>query len=160
MDTHIEFLKKAAEIALGSGCLRGKRGSVFVKEGKILGEAFNTCLPKNETCKELGCLRDKLGLQKGQDLEKCRAIHSEALVVCDAAREGISLDGATAYITCMPCINCAKLMLKAGIKEVYYIDVYGDRTGEILLQKMGVKCERIKLSDDKPESRLRDTEGQ
>lgn len=155
-----EFLRKAAKVALGSGCLRGKRGSVFVKDGKVLGQAFNTCLPANDICQKNGCMRDKLGLERGKDLEKCRSIHSEALVVCESSKRGVSLNGSTAYITCMPCVNCAKLMLNAGVKEVFYLDIYGDNAGEILLQKMGVKCERIKLDNDSPEERLRDTEGQ
>lgn len=155
-----EFLKRAAEISSDSGCVRSKRGAVFVKDGKILIEAFNTVLPDNECCKKGGCLRDKLGLQMGKELEKCRAIHAEAKAIVMAAKKGIEIDGATAFITCMPCINCAKLLAVSGIKEIYYLDIYGDKIGEDLLKKMGIKCERVKIEGDDFSLRMRDTNGQ
>jgi len=159
MNTHY-YLKRAAELALKSGCLRGKRGAVLVRDNKILVEAHNTPYPTNDFCQKHGCLRDKLGLGLGRELEKCRAIHAEAKAIALAARKGISLEGATAYITCMPCINCAKLLVAAGIKAVYYLDIYGDRTSLTFLQRMGVKCERVRLPGDQPETRLRDARGQ
>jgi len=154
------YLKRAAKLALRSGCLRAKRGAVIVKDNKILVEACNTPFPSNDFCQKHGCLRDRLKLGLGRELEKTRAIHAEAKAISLAALRGVSLEGATIYITCMPCINCAKLILTAGIKKVYYLDLYSDRTGERLLKKMGVGCERVKLEGDRPEKRLRDTRGQ
>lgn len=154
------FLKMAAREALKSGCLRGKRGAVFVNKDKVLVKAYNKVYPANNFCQKHGCLRDKLKLGLGEKLEKCRSIHAEAMAICLAAQKGISLNGAVGYITSMPCINCAKLMLASGIKEVYYLDVYGDRIGEKFLQKMGVKCQRVVLDGDEPGERLRDTKGQ
>ncbi len=143
-----------------SGCLRGKRGSVIVKDEEVLVVGFNMPYPENNFCQEHGCLRDKLGLGLGRELEKCRAIHSEAQAICFAAKKGISLDGSTIYITCQPCMNCAKLIIAAGIKEVYYLDRYGDQTSIKLLEKMEVKCQRVKLEEDDPSKRLRDPSGQ
>jgi dCMP deaminase len=160
MEIKEEMLRRAVKLALNSGCLRGKRGAVMVKEGKIVAEAFNMPLPDNGICQRLGCLRDKLGLQMGKDLEKCRSIHAEAKAVTLAAREGKGLEGGVAYITCMPCMNCAKLMAEAGIKEVYYLDEYGDKASQKFLEAMKVKMERVRLEGDKIEERLRDTNGQ
>lgn len=155
-----KFLKLAVEEAGLSGCVRSKRGAVMVVKDIIVGKAFNCPLPENGVCQKGGCLRDRLKLGLGKELEKCRAIHAEAKVITEAAKNGVSLDGAVAYITCMPCINCAKLMIGAGIKEVYYLDEYGDKTSMKLLEGMGVKIERIKLEGDKKEERLRDASGQ
>lgn len=155
-----DYLKLAAKLALKSGCLRGKRGAVFVRDGEILVKAYNKVYPTNNFCQKHGCLRDKLKLGLGQELEKCRSIHAEAIGISLAAQKGISLEKSIVYITSMPCINCAKLMLTAGIKEVYFLDVYGDRAGVTFLEKMGLACERLKLKDDKPEKRLRDLKGQ
>lgn len=160
MNNSQKFLKLASKKALKSGCLRAKRGAVVVKGGKVLAWAYNTPFPSNDFCQKHGCLRDKLKLGLGQELEKCRAIHAEALAVSQAAKKGISLKGGTIYITCMPCVNCAKLILGAGIKEVFYLDLYGDQTALALLKKMGLKCQRIKLKNDQPEKRLRDSKGQ
>lgn len=154
------FLKIAAGEAQKSGCQRGKRGAVFVRNNKILIKAFNRVYPTNDFCQKHGCLRDKLKLGLGEKLERCRSIHAEAMGICLAAKKGISLKGATVYITCLPCINCAKLMLASGIKKVYYLDIYGDWIGEKFLQKMGVKCQRVVLAGDEPGKRLRDTKGQ
>lgn len=160
MQVKEKFLKIAAKESLKSGCLRAKRGAVFVRNDKILVEAYNTPYPKNDFCSKFGCLRDKLKLGLGKELEKCRAIHAEAKAIGQAAQKGISLKGAVACLTGMPCINCAKLMLSAGIKEVYYLDLYGDRAGESFLKNMGVKCERVILKNDDSGKRLRDIKNQ
>ncbi len=153
-------MRRAVEVAMDSGCVRGKRGSVIVKDGDILVEAYNTPYPDNNFCQEHGCLRDKLKLGLGRELEKCRAVHSEAKAISLAAQKGINLDGSTLYVTCQPCMNCAKSIIAAGIKTVYYLDKYGDQTPIKLLEKMGIKCQRVQLEDDKPEERLRDATGQ
>lgn len=157
---HIIFLKRAAEVARGSGCIRGKRGAVIVKEGEVVVEAYNLVFPENGFCQKNGCLRDKLKLGLGESAEKCRSIHSEARAICLAVKKGISLEGAVAYITCMPCMNCAKLLVEAGIKEIYYLDLYGDRTSLLFLEKMGIKCQRLAVAGDRPEERMRDVSGQ
>jgi len=153
-------MERAVKVSMDSGCVRGKRGSVIVKDDKILVEAYNTPYPQNNFCRENGCLRDKLKLGLGRELEKCRAVHSEAKAISLAAQKGINLDGSTLYVTCQPCMNCAKSVIAAGIKEVYYLDKYGDQTSIKLLEKMGVKCQRVRLEGDKPEDRLRDPSGQ
>lgn len=155
-----KYLRRAAKIALKSGCLRAKRGAVIVRDGEILVEAFSTPYPENNFCAQHGCLRDKLKLGLGRELEKCRSIHAEAKAVSQAAKEGIDLAESTIYVTCQPCMNCTKLILASGIKEVYYLDKYGDTTSLKLLGKMGVKCERVKLEGDDPKERLRDARGQ
>lgn len=154
------YLKLATSEAKKSKCLRAKRGAVVVKNGKVLVKTYNQIFPTNDFCQIHGCLRDKLGLGLGQKLERCRSIHAEALAICQATQKRISLLGATIYLTGQPCINCAKFVFAAGIKKVYYLDVYGDRTGEAFLKKMGIICQRMKLKDDKPGERIRDIKGQ
>jgi len=160
MINHRKYLKRAVGNALKSGCVRGKRGVVIVKDGRIIVEGYNSVYPTEDHCRRHGCLRDKLGLQMGQEVEKTRAVHAEALAVAEAAKKGIVLEGAVIYITCMPCINCAKLILASGMKEVYYLDLYGDRVGEKFLVQMGAMCKRMRLKGDRIETRLRDTGGQ
>ncbi len=155
-----EFLKKAAGLSAGSGCLRAKIGCLIVKDNQILVEAHNEIFPANDQCQKNGCLRDKLKLGLGQFAERCRAIHAEAEAISRAAQKGISLDGAVIFATCAPCINCAKLLVKSGIKEVYFIDKHGDTAGLKILEISGIKSERIILKGDDPAKRLRDVSGQ
>ena len=153
-------MKRAADLSLKSGCLRAKVATVMVKDDKVLVEAYNRVFPTNEFCAKNGCLRDKLGLGLGREAEKCRSIHSEAGAIAKAGKKGISLAGATAYVTCAPCMNCAKLLVVSGIVQVYYLDNHADKTPLLFLEKMRVGCERMSLVGDKAEKRLRDTGGQ
>ncbi len=155
-----KFMKRAIQLSKKSGCVRAKRAVVMVKDKKILVEAYNRIFPNDDYCRIKGCLRDKLGLGLGREAEKCRSIHSEAMAISLAAKKGISLKGGVAYITCAPCMNCAKLLVSSGIKQVYYLDEHGDKTSLIFLDKMGVSCRRLVIAGDDPKSRLRDTSGQ
>lgn len=155
-----KYLKKAARVAQKSKCQRAKTGAVIVKNRRILVEAFNRIYPENDFCQKHGCLRDKLKLGLGKEAEKCRSLHAEAAAVTQAAKKGINLKGASAYLTFQPCINCAKLFYAAGIKKVYYLDRHADQTGAVFLKKMGVLCQQLKIKKDDSQKRLRDTTGQ
>lgn len=151
------YLQKAAKLALKSNCLRAKTGAILVKDGQILVGSYNRIFPENNFCRRKGCLRDKLKLGLGKEAEKCRSIHAEAAGVTLAAKKGISLKGGVAYITCQPCLNCAKLLYAAGIKAVYFLDRHADETGKVFLEKMGVACQQVILEKDEVKNRLRDT---
>jgi len=160
MDAREKYLKKATDLALKSGCLRAKNASVLVKKDRILIMTHNLIFPENDFCAQGGCLRDKLKLGLGKEAEKCRSIHAEANAIAQAARKGISLKGATAYITSQPCINCAKLLFCAGIVKIYFLNQHADQTGKVFLEKMGIPCEFVRLEGDDFSKRLRDTSGQ
>lgn len=155
-----KYLEVAAKLALKSGCLRAKNGAVLVKKDKVLLSAYNQVFPENQFCQKNGCLRDKLKLGLGKEAEKCRSIHAEANAITQAAQKGISLKGASAYLTSQPCINCAKLLFGAGIVKVYFLNQHADQTGKVFLEKMRVTCQWVKLAGDDPGKRLRDTTGQ
>jgi len=155
-----KYLEKAARIAQKSNCQRAKTGVVMVKNNRVLISAYNQIFPQNDFCLKKGCLRDKLNLGLGKEAEKCRSLHAEAGAITKAAKKGISLQSATAYVTCQPCINCAKLLYSAGVKRVFFLDRHADQTGKLFLGKMGVVCKQVKLIGDQPKKRLRDTQGQ
>ncbi|KUK27819.1 MAG: Deoxycytidylate deaminase, partial [Thermococcus sp. 40_45] len=64
-----------------------------------------------------------------------RAVHAEQNVIAMAARKGISLEGATLYVTHFPCDTCFKLLINAGIREIIYEDIYPNKATEILLKE-------------------------
>nr|DAX72773.1 MAG TPA: deoxycytidylate deaminase [Caudoviricetes sp.] len=79
-------------------------------------------------------------LEDGSLETKEELIHAEANAICYAAKKGIPLEGCILYITDSPCFHCAKLVLQAGIKEVYYDREYRIKDGIDFLNKNGCKC--------------------
>ena len=61
-----------------------------------------------------------------RDGHEIATVHAEQNAVADAARRGVSLSGATAYITHFPCVNCAKILVSSGIREVKYLHDYNN----------------------------------
>lgn len=105
-----------------SGCNKVAVGSAIVKNGRIIALGANRGVP--DLCKtQRGCLRvEKYGedSKSHRNPEDCRAIHSEIDALCSAASAGISVDGASIFVTRYPCEGCAKAIISAGIKRVFY----------------------------------------
>lgn len=104
-----------------SGCQKVAVGSVIVKDDTVVSMGVNSSMPDLCSCR--GCLRvEKYGNDSKvhRDPADCRAIHSEVYAIASAARAGISIDGASIYVTRYPCESCAKAIVAAGIKRVFY----------------------------------------
>ena len=67
-----------------------------------------------------------------------RSTHAEANAIVQGALHGVGLDGATAYCTHQPCVNCAKLLISAGIVKIVYLEPYADPFSQQLLAEAGV----------------------
>jgi dCMP deaminase len=125
----IRFMKMARLIAEWSSCYRQGRsiGAVIVKDKRIMTTGYNGAPAGLKTCRERGeCLRDKLGIASGTRAELCYAIHAEQNAILQAAKLGISIDGATMYCTHQPCSVCAKMIVNVGIRRVVYEQGYPD----------------------------------
>lgn len=73
----------------------------------------------------------------------CRnSTHAEANALAFAAKQGISTDGCELFVTVSPCETCARLLIAAGIRRVWYFEQYRDATGIELLREAGVECQR------------------
>ena len=71
-------------------------------------------------------------------------VHAEQNVITDAARRGISVRGATAYITHYPCIHCAKIMAAAGIKTIKYLhDYHNDELVAEIFREAGIDVVKL-----------------
>jgi dCMP deaminase len=116
-------------------------GSVIVKDGKMILVSHNKHLPSEHTPYVNGDPRNNF--HKGVHLELGTSIHGEAGAIADAARQGISLDGAEIYVTTFPCPPCAKLIACAGIKKIYYRVGYGVLDGESILKQYGVEIIQV-----------------
>ena len=96
-----------------------------------------------KTCKERGeCLRRKLGIASGTRAEVCYAIHAEQNAIIQAAKLGVSIDGATLYCTHQPCSVCARMIINAGIQRVVYQEGSPDDFTLELFAEAGIQLER------------------
>ena len=138
-----EYMNKAYEQAEKSYCLRAKVGAIFVKDGKIIAQGYNNMTGGINDCAEVGCIREKLGIPSGQRREVCRAICAEQLAISEAARNGVELDGAVAYITTYPCHICAKLLVSSGISEIVYDKDYPDELSKNFLEEAGTNIRKL-----------------
>ena len=117
-------------------------GSVLVKEGRILLENYNQHHPTENAPYIHGDPRSNFNAGERPDIYT--SIHSEAGLIASAAEKGISLKGAAVYVTTFPCPNCALLMIKSGIKEIYYADGYSNLSAQENLKLAGVKLVHVR----------------
>lgn len=135
------FLKIASVVAERSTCRRHHVGAVAVKDKHILATGYNGAPAGLKDCLELGCLRDEMKIPSGTRHEICRGIHAEQNVIIQASLHGVSLEGATVYVTHTPCILCAKMLANAKIKRFVTFGRYADDAFLELFQEAGVKFE-------------------
>jgi dCMP deaminase len=122
------FMMIAKLSAVRSTCLAFPVGAVIVKDRQILATGYNGSPPGSPHCTAQGFCYE--GLEKCTDNNlPSRSIHAEANAIAQAAKHGIRTDGATIYVTLEPCLACLKLIISAGIKEIFYETEFnsGDR---------------------------------
>ena len=140
-------MEMARLISKWSSCMREGRsvGAVIVKDKRIMTTGYNGAPAGLKTCRERGeCMRDRLKIPSGTRTEMCYAIHAEQNAIIQAAKLGISIDGATIYCTHQPCSVCAKMIVNVGIKRVVYEQAYPDAFSLEVFQEAGVALEHYR----------------
>ena len=131
------FLDIAAIVARRSTCDRAQVGAVLVREKRILTTGFNGSPAGLGHCDDIGHL-----MVDGHCL---RTIHAEANTIIQAALHGISTKGAVCYVTHFPCINCSKMLINAGVREIVYHDDYRmDENAIQMLDQAKIKTRKRK----------------
>jgi dCMP deaminase len=138
------FLSIARLVATRSTCMRRNVGAVVVKNKQILATGYNGAPSGTTHCEAVGCLRQKLNVPSGERHELCRALHAEQNAFLQAARHGVSLDGATIYITTQPCSICAKMIINVGIKKILFDGDYPDEMALEFLKEAGIELVRCR----------------
>lgn len=133
------FLKLAMLASERATCPRMHCGCVLVKDRYVLSTGYNGSLPDTPHCYSDGCI-----VVKGHCV---RTNHAEINAICHAARHAVSLAGATAYVTNMPCTACAKALIAAGIGRVVVFSEYHDNLGEHFLGESGVVLDRLPVPE-------------
>lgn len=113
------FMELANAAAKRATCDRGRSGCVIVKDKQILVTGYVGAPTGLPHCDEVGHLFKKTIHEDGNETMHCvRTVHAEQNAICQAAKRGISLDGATLYCRMTPCRVCAMLIINCGIKRV------------------------------------------
>jgi len=140
------YMEMAEHIATWSNCLRPERhvGAVAVYDKRVICMAYNGAPVGVKSCKERGgCMRQKLNIASGTQSERCYSVHSEQALVCNAAKQGLSLDGSTVYCTHQPCVVCLKLLINAGVARVIYKNEYPDEFAREIAAELGFEMVKI-----------------
>ena len=140
------FVEMAYLIASWASCYKENRkiGCVIVKNKRIVTTGYNGAPAGIRTCVERGeCLRKKIGVESGTRAELCYAVHAEQNAIIQAAKLGVSIDGATLYCTHQPCVLCAKMIVNAGITRVVYEEGYPDDFAREIMAEGGVELVRL-----------------
>lgn len=134
-------LKVAEVYSQLSHAVRLKVGAIIVKDNRVISIGYNgTPSGWDNKCEEVIRV-----LENGKEETKTKpeVIHAEANAIAKLARSQESGQDAAMFITHAPCIECAKLIYTAGIKKVYYKNVYRNEEGITFLQRCGLDIERI-----------------
>jgi dCMP deaminase len=137
-DYFVGIMKSAS--ARGT-CDRGRSACVFVKDKQILVTGYVGSPVGFPHCDEVGHDLRKSVNEDGTISQHCvRTVHAEQNALCQAAKRGVSLDGATVYVSMTPCRTCAMLLINCGIKRVYAERKYHTgKESEQMLKKAGIK---------------------
>ena len=142
------FMEIASLVAKRSTCIRRSVGAILVKDKRILTTGYNGAPSGIKHCIDAGCLREQLHVASGERHELCRGIHAEQNAIIQAAYHGASIKGATLFCTNLPCLICTKMLINAGIEQIYYLWGYADELSKNMLDEAGIRCTHLQPGDD------------
>lgn len=126
------YIEMAAIWARNSYCRRRQVGALLVKDRMIISDGYNgTPSGFDNVCED----------ENGVTMPY--VLHAEANAITKVAKSGNSSEGSTLYVTASPCIECAKLIIQAGVKRVVYRDEYRLTDGIDLLIKAGIEVKKL-----------------
>lgn len=137
----MDMAKRVGEMSYAK---RRQVGCIIEKDGRIISMGWNG-MPAgwDNECEDLVIWKDGKQLSTAILVTKDEVLHAESNAIAKLAKSNESGQGATLYVTCAPCIHCAKLIYQSGISKVIFLEEYHDDKGIIFLQKS--KVETFKL---------------
>ena len=133
----VRYLKMARIWAENSYCKRRQVGALIVKDKMIISDGYNgTPSGFENVCED------------ENNVTKPYVLHAEANAITKIARSSNNSDGATLYVPAAPCIECAKLIIQAGISRVIYSEEYRIEDGINLLRRAGIEVKYIPVEQD------------
>lgn len=139
------FMEVANAIAKRATCDRGRSGCVIARENQILATGYVGAPSGLPHCDEVGHQLKKLIHEDGSITQHCvRTVHAEQNAICQAARRGVSIEGATLYCRMTPCRTCAMMIINCGIVRVVCERRYHDGAeSEAMFRQVGIKIEYV-----------------
>ena len=131
------FMQQAENMAEGSADWWRQLGGVLVKDGLLLYTACNQHTPHPQAPYAFGDPRSIF--KRGIRIECSTAEHAEATLIAEAARQGVSTQGASLYVTTFPCPMCARLVAHTGIAKCYFASGYAVLDGASVMRDKGVE---------------------
>jgi dCMP deaminase len=125
----------AFTVAQRSTCDRAHVGAVLVRERRILTTGYNGAPAGLPHCDDVGHLM--------VDGHCVRTLHAEQNAIIQGALHGVSIQGATAYVTHQPCLTCAKMLINSGVTHIVYDGNYPDENSRQFLQMAGVTLQHL-----------------
>lgn len=130
------YIKVAKLCAKNSYAIKLQVGAIIVKDGQIMSDGFNGTPCGFENKCEVKSMDGSLHTLS-------YVLHAESNAILKCAKYGRATNGSTLYITHSPCIECAKLIIQAGIIRVVYLEEYKTLDGVELLKRIGIKVEKF-----------------
>ena len=127
----VPMMQTAFIWAKQSSCKRNQVGAIIANQGRIISNGYNGTITGADNCCEDG------------DVSKNTVVHAEANALMFAAKNGIPTEGCSIYVTLSPCIECAKMIIQAGIKEVMYHENYRIDQGIEFLKEHNIKVRKV-----------------
>jgi dCMP deaminase len=140
------FMEVMNAVSKRATCDRGRSGCVIARNGQILTTGYVGSPKGLPHCDEAGHQFKKMLHEDGSISEHCvRTVHAEQNAICQAAKLGIAIEGATLYCRMTPCRTCAMIIINSGIKRVVVEKKYqrGEESEDMFLQA-GVELVIIK----------------
>jgi dCMP deaminase len=122
-DRNLYYLGLAIAVSARSECKGLKVGAVLVRDNRVVSTGYNSTPEGWDNCSEGGaCPRcdNRNAFGSGNGYDKCVCVHAEMNAIAAAARYGMAVDSASAYVTHEPCLTCAKELTQAGVRQVFF----------------------------------------
>lgn len=135
------FMSITSAIGERGTCDRGRAGTVIARDNQVLATGYVGSVKGFPHCDEDGHQIKTTIHEDGRESQHCvRTIHSEQNAICQAARRGVSIEGATVYTKMTPCRVCAMLLINCGVKRVYCEKKYhAGAESEEMFKKAGIE---------------------
>ncbi|MBZ0269083.1 dCMP deaminase family protein [bacterium] len=121
----------ARQVATRATCDRKQVGAVIVRDKTILSTGYNGSIRGLPHCSDAGHL-----LEDGHCV---RTVHAEANAICQAARNGVRIEGADIYTTASPCWSCFRLIANSSIRRIYFGEFYRDTRSLEIAKELGME---------------------
>ncbi len=135
------FMSQSLLLSTRSTCTRLAVGATIVRDRRVISGGYNGSVSGDVHCTEVGCYV--------VDGHCVRTVHAEANAILQCAKFGAPTEGADIYVSHFPCLQCTKMIIQAGIANVYYLHDYNTNGyAKELFEHVGIQTTQVDLPND------------